>query len=75
MIGNLIPKSHEAREMMDIVRATMNVKNILAIENDHCAESYGCLIISEKERGDEDGFGRIFYSGDTSPCQKILNYA
>ena len=52
----------------------MNVKNILAIETDHCSESYGCLLISNKERGHDDGFGRIFYSGDTNPCQTIKNY-
>ena len=52
----------------------MGVKKILAIEVDHCTDSYGCLIVSQKERGDGDGFGRIFYSGDTVPCQNVLNY-
>lgn len=52
----------------------MGVKKVLAIETDHCVESYGCLIISEKEHGVDDGFGRIFYSGDTNPCQNIMNY-
>lgn len=52
----------------------MGIKKILSIEVDHCTDSFGCLIVSEKERGDGDGFGRIFYSGDTVPCQNVLNY-
>ena len=40
---------------------------MLAIETDHCVESYGCLI-------DSPNFGRMFYSGDTRPCQNIMNY-
>jgi len=54
--------------MMEVVNQTMNVKKLLAIETDHCVESYGCLIVSQNEMGVNDGFGRIFYSGDTNPC-------
>jgi ribonuclease BN (tRNA processing enzyme) len=54
--------------MMEVVNQTMNVKKLLAIETDHCTESYGCLIVSQNEMGVNDGFGRIFYSGDTNPC-------
>jgi len=57
-----------------MLNTTMNVSKILAVEVDHCTESFGCLIISQRERGDQDGFGRIFYSGDTNPCQTVLNY-
>lgn len=46
----------------------MNINFIKAIEVDHCIESYGCLL----EIAD---YGRIFYSGDTSPCQTVRNYA
>lgn len=60
--------------MMEVVNQTMNVKKLLAIETDHCVESYGCLIVSQNEMGVNDGFGRIFYSGDTNPCQNVLNY-
>ena len=60
--------------MMQVVRKIMNVSKILAIETDHCTESYGCLIISTKPHGQDDGFGRIFYSGDTNPCQNVVNY-
>lgn len=52
----------------------MGVKKICAIEVDHCTDSYGCLIVSENERGVGDGFGTIFYSGDTCPCQNVMNY-
>ncbi len=46
----------------------MNVDKLLAVEVDHCIESYGCLIQSPD-------FGRILYSGDTRPCQNLINYA
>ncbi len=54
----------------------MNVKKILAIETDHCQESYGCLIISKEDefKIGEEAFGRIFYSGDTNVCQNVMNY-
>ncbi len=68
------PTSPGAHEMNQMLNQVMGVKKILAIEVDHCTDSFGCLIVSQKERGDEDGFGRIFYSGDTVPCQNVLNY-
>ena len=40
---------------------------MVAVETDHCIESFGCLL-------DSPDFGRIFYSGDTRPCQNVLNY-
>lgn len=57
-----------------MLQRVMNVRHVLAIETDHCVESYGCLLISNNERGVEDGFGRIFYSGDTNVCQTVMNY-
>ena len=46
----------------------MNVSHLKAIEANHCQESFACLIESPD-------FGRILYSGDTKPCQTIINYA
>ena len=68
------PKSKQGIEMYQMLSEVMGVKKMCAIEVDHCTESYGCLIVSENERGVSDGFGRIFYSGDTNPCNNILNY-
>lgn len=47
--------------MLDVLQSTMGISHILAIENDHCVESYACLIQSPN-------WGKIFYSGDTRPC-------
>jgi hypothetical protein len=74
MIEAQTPKSQAALEMTHMLNHLMGVKKILSIEVDHCTDSFGCLIISQKDRGDADGFGRIFYSGDTVPCQNVLNY-
>ena len=59
---------------MRVLNEKMKVKKLLAVETDHCIESYGCLIVSQKDHGFEDGFGRIFYSGDTCICQNVMNY-
>lgn len=74
MIEAQQPKSKGAIEMNQMLNTLMGVKKILAIEVDHCTDSFGCLIVSQNERGVADGFGRIFYSGDTVPCQNVLNY-
>ena len=74
MISKHQPNTKEAKDFIKMLNETMNVSKILAIETDHCTESYGCLVISANERGVEDGFGRIFYSGDTNPCQNVINY-
>lgn len=60
-IHNHRPKSEGAFEMMRVLGETMNVDKLLAVEVDHCIESYGCLVQSPD-------FGRILYSGDTRPC-------
>lgn len=54
--------------MMKMLKEKMNITHLNAIEVNHCVESYACLF------GSSD-FGRIFYSGDTMPCQTVLNYA
>ena len=41
---------------------------IIAVEVDHCPQSYGCLLVSDN--GD-----KIVYSGDALPCQNLINYA
>ena len=46
----------------------MGIEKILAIEVDHCPQSYACLLLSSKH-------GKILYSGDTLPCQNLFNYA
>lgn len=74
MIAAHHPKTKEGLEFEAMLRDSMSVSKVIAVETDHCTESYGCLIISDKERGDGDGFGRIFYSGDTNPCQNVMNY-
>jgi hypothetical protein len=44
----------------------LKVNKVLAIEAEHCQESYGCLIVHENFR--------ILYSGDTKPVQTMVNY-
>jgi len=42
------------------------LQKVLAIEADHCEESYGCLLVHEDFR--------LLYSGDTRPVQTMVNY-
>ena len=44
------------------------LSKIIAFEVDHCPQSYGCLLLTENNE-------KICYSGDTLPCQNLLNYA
>ena len=55
-------------EMLAFLSSKMDITRLLAVENNHCIESYACLVWSPV-------WGRIFYSGDTSPCQNVINYA
>lgn len=54
--------------MYKLVSETMGVKKIVAVEVDHCPQSYGCLIITNNDE-------KIIYSGDTVPCTNLMNYA
>ena len=46
LIDAHLPKTPEALEMLEFMQRKMKLKSVLAIETDHCVESYGCLIIS-----------------------------
>jgi len=53
--------------MMGVLKASMDIDRLLAIETDHCVESYACYL-----RGRE---WSMLYTGDTRPCQTVKNYA
>lgn len=50
----------------------MNIDKVLAIEVDHCPQSYACLLVGGTNMGPGN---KIIYSGDTRPCQNFVNYA
>ena len=50
----------------------MNIDHMLAIEVEHCPQSYACMIVAESNFGPGT---KIVYSGDTRPCQNLINYA
>lgn len=54
--------------MMKVIQETCSLNKIIAVEVDHCPQSYGCLLITDKNE-------KIIYSGDTLPCQNFRNYA
>jgi len=57
--------------MLEVIQNLMDIQ-ILAIEVEHCPQSYGCLIHSQNEFGVGN---KVVYSGDTRPCQNLINYA
>ncbi|CDW79345.1 zinc phosphodiesterase elac [Stylonychia lemnae] len=67
MIENHQPNHQVSQEMLRMLNEKMNITHMNAIEVNHCVESFACLF------GSPD-FGRIFYSGDTLPCQTVINY-
>jgi ribonuclease BN (tRNA processing enzyme) len=50
----------------------MDIEKIIAVEVDHCPQSYACLLYSKNDFGPGN---KIIYSGDTRPCQNFINYA
>ena len=50
-----------------MLKAELSFEKIIAVEVDHCPQSYACLIVSKEH-------GNIIYSGDTLPCQNFINY-
>jgi len=65
-INNFEPEV--AQEMWSLLRDKMSINKILAVEVDHCPQSYACLLHSTTH-------GNIIYSGDSLPCTNMINYA
>ena len=53
--------------MEEVLRVEMSYERMIAVEVDHCPQSYACLLMSREH-------GNIMYSGDTLPCQNLINY-
>lgn len=54
----------DSEEMTQVLKETMGIEKVIAVEVDHCPQSYACLLV-----GPELGPGqKIIYSGDTCPC-------
>ena len=51
-----------------MLASEMDFERILSIETDHCPQSFGCLLTSEKH-------GRLFYTSDTGLCKNVIHYA
>ena len=67
ILKNFKPKTADGVEMTEVLASELGIDKIVAVEVDHCPQSYACLLISA-------GHGNIIYSGDTLPCQNLLNY-
>jgi ribonuclease Z len=70
-IQNFKAKCEKSQEMLEVIQNLMDIQ-ILAIEVEHCPQSYGCLLHSQNEFGVGN---KVVYSGDTRPCQNLINYA
>jgi ribonuclease BN (tRNA processing enzyme) len=71
-IDNFEPLCALSQEMRAMLRQKMNIDQILAIEVDHCPQSYACLLYAKQNFGPGN---KIIYSGDTQPVQNFINYA
>ena len=58
--------------MTEVLQMTMKIDQMIAVEVDHCPQSYACLLIANENFGPGN---KIIYSGDTRPCQNFINYA
>lgn len=60
IIEEFSPENLSVKAMWEAI-AEVGLKKIIAVEVDHCPQSYGCLLLTEKNE-------KIIYSGDTLPC-------
>ena len=67
ILAKFTPKTPAGAEMWEVLRNEMSIEKIIAVEVDHCPQSYACLLVSAEH-------GNILYSGDTLPCQNMINY-
>lgn len=65
-IASFEPRSPNAKALLLLLKATLGIQFLLSIEADHCQESFGVVMITDKRS--------ILYSGDTLPVQTMLNY-
>jgi len=56
-----VPETEAGQEMWKVLSESMDIDRLIAVEVDHCPQSYACLVESQS-------FGKIIYSGDTLPC-------
>jgi ribonuclease Z len=66
-IKQFVPKSDKGKELYKMLKEECGVDKVIAVEVDHCPQSYACLI--------DSAHGKLVYSGDTLPCQNLINYA
>ena len=67
VMDDFVPETEAGKEMYDMLKAELSFEKIIAVEVDHCPQSYACLIVGKEH-------GNIIYSGDTLPCQNFINY-
>ena len=67
VVEDYVPETDAGKEMYEVLEKEMSFEKIIAVEVDHCPQSYACLIQSKEH-------GNIIYSGDTLPCQNFINY-
>ena len=67
LMADFQPKTQSGCEMWEVLKSELDIDKLIAVEVDHCPQSYACLLLSEKH-------GRLLYSGDTLPCQNLQNY-
>ena len=61
VLAEFTPKTEAGAEMWEVLRKEMSFEKVVAVEVDHCPQSYACLLMSAEH-------GNILYSGDTLPC-------
>ena len=66
-IKNFVPLCDESKNLKNFLKEHLDIDHIITFEVDHCPQSYGILL--------QSSFGKIIYSGDTRPCQNLINYS
>ena len=67
LVNQFKPKTKEGCDMWKVLSSEFEIDKVIAVEVDHCQQAYACLLKSSKH-------GDILYSGDTMPCQNLVNY-
>ena len=58
--------------MYECLQRDYGLSKLLAVEVDHCPFAFACMLVTESPTSIEK---ELVYSGDTVPCQNLINYA
>ena len=67
-IADFVSKNPLVTEMYSVMQEQLGFDKLCMVPVNHCLQAYCALIVNSQH-------GNILYSGDTVPCNGLINYA